>query len=51
MEDVLIRETEMKQNKDLFEQVREENKGKKEIIPHYPDAYWEAKELLEKKAL
>ncbi len=45
----MIREEEMKRNKELFEQVRRDKHGKGRLIPWYPEAYWKAKRLLENR--
>lgn len=46
MKEGLIREKEMEENKTLLEEARKELKGKRRLIPSYPEAYWKAKEIL-----
>ncbi len=45
----MIRDEEMKRNKELFEQVRRDKQGKGRLIPWYSEVYRKAKKLLESR--
>ena len=45
----MVREEVMRQNIELFKQVRKEMQGKKGFVPYYSEAYVRAKKLLDKR--